>query len=167
MASRVCARGSSPAPPPIATSAAPASPPKLQPACSEDMIGRCRMRSTATPWAFIETSIEPLDAPRTMSASGSSHGSGASSGSGSTSVQTTPAIRVARTLPRRTIAWPMSGSATITPIAIASRIRPSVLLEKSKRSWTHGMWPTHVPMTAPLTKKTPKVAVRALMRAPR
>ena len=77
------------------------------------------MRSTATPWAFIETSIAPLDAPSTISASGSSHGSGASSGSGSTSAQMTPAIRVARTLPSRTIAWPMIGSATITPIAIA------------------------------------------------
>ena len=90
MAISVSTRGSIPAPPAAATSAAPARPPKLQPACSEDMIGRCRMRSTATPWAFIETSIAPLDAPSTISASGSSHGSGASSGSGSTSAQTMP-----------------------------------------------------------------------------
>ena len=131
------------------------------------MIGRCRTRSTATPWAFIETSIAPLDAPSTISASGSSHGSGASRGSGSTSAQTTPVIRVERTLPSRTIAWPMIGSATITPIAIPRMIRPSVLLEKSKRSWTHGMWPTQVPMTAPFTKNTPKVAVRGVMPGPR
>jgi hypothetical protein len=111
--------------------------------------------------------MAPLEAPRTISASGSSHGSGASRGSGSTSTQARPASRVARTLPSRTIAWPMIGSATITPIAIARMTRPSVLLEKSKRSWTHGMWPTQVPMTAPLTKKTPAVAMRAVMRAPR
>ena len=135
----VSTRGSTPAPPAIATSAAPASPPKLQPACSEDMIGRCRIRSTATPWAFIETSIAPLEAPRIASATGSSHGSGASRGSGSTSAQTVPAMRVARTLPSRTIAWPMIGSATITPIDIVRMISPSVLLEKSKRSWIQGI----------------------------
>ena len=83
---------------------------------------------------------------------------GASSGSGSTSAQSMPAIRVARTLPSRTIAWPMIGSATITPIAIVRMTSPSVLLEKSKRSWIHGMCATQVPITAPLTKKTPKVA---------
>ena len=102
-----------------------------------------------------------------MRASGSSQGSGASSGSGRTSAQIVPAIRVARTLPRRTIAWPMIGSATITPIAIARITRPSVLLEKSKRSWTHAMWPTQVPITAPFTKNTPKVAQRGVTRAPR
>ena len=70
------------------------------------MIGRCRIRSTATPWAFIETSMAPLEAPRMMRAIGSSHGSGASSGSGSTSAQTVPAMRVSAPLPRRTIAGP-------------------------------------------------------------
>ena len=61
----------------------------------------------------------------------------------------------------------MIGSATITPIDIARMISPSVLLEKSKRSWTHGMCATQVPITAPLTKKTPNVATRGVMRAPR
>ena len=111
--------------------------------------------------------MAPLAAPRAIRASGSSHGSGASSGSGRTSTQIVPAMRVARTLPSRTITWPMIGRATITPIAIARITRPSVLLEKSKRSWIHGMWPTQVPTTAPLTKKTPIVAARGLMRAPR
>jgi hypothetical protein len=56
----------------------------------------------------------------------------------------------------------MTGSATITPIDIVSRISPSVLLARSNRSWTNGIWATQTPIAAPLTKKTPKVAVRAL-----
>ena len=73
-----------------------------------------------------------------------------------------PASRTARALPSRTIAWPITGSATITPIDIVSRISPSVLLERSKRSCTNGIWATQTPIAAPLTKKTPKVAARAV-----
>ena len=76
-------------------------------------------------------------------------------------------MRVARTLPRRTMACPMIGRATITPIDIAISTRPSVLLEKSKRSLIQGMWATQVPTIAPLTTNTPKVAARGVMRAPR
>ena len=74
---------------------------------------------------------------------------------------------MARTLPSRTIACPMIGSATITPIDIAIRTSPSVLLVKSKRSLIQGMWATQVPTIAPLTTKTPKVAARGVMRVPR
>ncbi len=55
----------------------------LQPPCSEDMIGRPRSRSTAMPWAFIETSIAPLTAPKPNRIAPSATGVGASSGSGS------------------------------------------------------------------------------------
>ena len=55
-----------------AAGAAPAKPPKLQPACSEDMIGRPSVRSTATPCAFIATSSEPLPAPSRTAAGSSS-----------------------------------------------------------------------------------------------
>jgi hypothetical protein len=82
-------------------------------------------------------------------------------------VQNGAVTRVDRTLPSRTMAWPMIGSATITPIDIVRRTRPSVLLENSKRSLTHGMWATQVPMIAPFTKKTAKVAARGVTRAPR
>jgi hypothetical protein len=56
----------------------------------------------------------------------------------------------------------MTGSATITPIDIESRISPSVLLARSNRSWMNGIWATQRPIAAPLTKKTPKVAERAV-----
>ena len=42
--------------------------------------------------------------------------------------------------------------------------RPIALLERSKRSWIHGICATQVPIAAPLTTKTPVVAQRALMR---
>ena len=70
-------RGSTPRPTASATPPDPARPPKLQPACSDDMIGLPSVRSTATPWAFIATSIEPFAAPNTTSASPSSTGDGA------------------------------------------------------------------------------------------
>src|SRR5215210_1011189 len=76
--------------------------------------------------------------------------------------QIVPASRTPRALPRRTIACPITGRATITPIDIVSRISPSVLFERSKRSWTNGIWATQTPIAAPLTKNTPKVAARAL-----
>ena len=56
----------------IATPAAPRSPPTDQPAWSDEVIGRPRDRSRATPCAFIETSIAPFIAPNTNSAIASS-----------------------------------------------------------------------------------------------
>src|SRR5829696_902755 len=158
-----CSRGSTPAAVAPATQAAPAKPPKLQPACSEDMIGRPSRPSMAEPWAFIDTSIAAPAAPKTSSASGRRYGSGASSGSGTARQQSVPPTRTARALPSRTTAWPMTGRATITPIDIVSRISPSVLLASPKRSCTNGIWATQTPIAAPLTKKTPKVAARALI----
>ena len=70
-ATAFCTRGSAPAAVAAATPAAPAKPPKLQPACSEDMIGRPSRPSIAEPWAFIETSIDAPAAPNASSANGS------------------------------------------------------------------------------------------------
>ena len=53
-----------------------------------------------------------------------------------------------------------SGSATITATAMPTMTRPIALLERSKRSCTHGICATQVPIAAPLTKKTPVVAQR-------
>ena len=47
----------------------------------------------------------------------------------------------------------VAGLATITPAAAARRTSPNVLLEKSNRACTQGMWPTQVPIAAPLTKR--------------
>ncbi len=74
-------RGSTPSPTASATAAEPARPPKLQPACSEDMIGLPSERSTATPWAFMATSIDPLAAPNNTRPAASSTGDGANRGS--------------------------------------------------------------------------------------
>src|SRR5829696_2844381 len=157
-----CSRGSTPAAVAPATQAAPAKPPKLQPACSEDMIGRSSRPSMAEPWAFIDTSIAAPAAPKTSSASGRRYGSGAGSGSGTARQQSVPPSRTARALPSRTTAWPITGRATITPIDIVSRISPSVLLARSKRSCTNGIWATQTPIAAPLTTNTPVVAARGL-----
>src|SRR5438045_3622409 len=53
-----------------------------------------------------------------------------------------------------------TSSAAITPIDMPSRTTPSVLLEKPKRSCTHGICATQSPTAAPLTKNTPVVAIR-------
>ena len=41
------------------------------------------------------------------------------------------------------------------------------LFVRSKRSCTHGIWATHEPTIAPLTKNTPVVATRGPMTARR
>ena len=74
-------RGSTPSATAAATAPAPARPPKLQHAWSDDMIGLPPSRSTATPCAFIDTSIAPFPAPKTTSAAASSTGPDAASGS--------------------------------------------------------------------------------------
>jgi hypothetical protein len=76
-------RGSSPAAPAAAASPADTKPPTLQPPCSEDITGRPRSRSTATPCAFIETSMAPLAAPKTNRIGPSARALGAISGNGS------------------------------------------------------------------------------------
>ena len=63
---------------------APTIPPMLNMAWSDDMIGRPICRSTATPWAFIETSMAPLKTPNSISATTRAGSDGASSGSGTT-----------------------------------------------------------------------------------
>ena len=98
------------------------------------MIGRWSARSTATPCAFIETSIAPLLAPRTARASGSSQGCGDSTGSGNARTQASAAVRVARALPIRPTTRPISGSATITPTARARMTSPRVAFERSNRA---------------------------------
>ena len=75
-----------------------------------------------------------------------------------------PPTQTIRSEPWRTIAWPAIGKATMTAIAIATMIRPIALLERSKRSWIHGICATHVPIAAPFTTNTPVVAQRGLMR---
>ena len=66
-----------------------------------------------------------------------------------------------RSEPCLTTACPAIGSATITATAMPTRISPTSADVRSKRSRIHGIWATQVPMTAPLTKKTPVVAQRA------
>ena len=63
-----------------------------------------------------------------------------------------------------TIAWPAIGKATMTASDMPISTSPISLFERSKRSWIHGICATNVPITAPLTKKTPVVAQRRLMR---
>ena len=58
------------------------------------MIGLASPRSTATPCAFIETSIAPLLAPNTNRIAPSAYGLGASSGRGSIRQNTSAATRV-------------------------------------------------------------------------
>jgi len=61
---RTCA--TSPMPTAIAppASSAPATPPRLNSAWNDDMIGRPTRCSTSAAWAFIDTSRRPLQAPR-------------------------------------------------------------------------------------------------------
>ena len=63
---------------------APIMPPILNMAWSDDMMGRPINRSTATPWAFIDTSMAPLNIPNSTSAATRAGSDGASSGSGMT-----------------------------------------------------------------------------------
>jgi hypothetical protein len=68
---RLSTRGSTPAVATMTTIPAAAKPPRLHPPWSEDMIGLRSSRSTATPCAFIATSITPLLAPNTNRAAAS------------------------------------------------------------------------------------------------
>ena len=160
-------RGSSPNAAHAAANPAPAMPPNAQPACREDMIGRPRSFSTFTPWLFIATSWVALAPPSTASPSATSSGCGASTGRLTASTHAIPPTQTIRSEPWRTIAWPASGKARMTARAIPTSTSPIALLDRSKRSCTHGICATQVPIAAPLTTKTPVVAQRAVMRGSR
>ena len=76
-----------------------------------------------------------------------------------------PPIQTTRSEPWRTIACPATGKARMTAIDIPTMTRPMALLDRSKRSCTHGICATHVPIAAPLTANTPVVAQRGVTRA--
>ena len=75
-----------------------------------------------------------------------------------------PPIQIMRTVPCFTTAWPATGKASTTASDMPRITSPIMLLERSNRSWIHGICATHVPIAAPLTKKTPVVAQRGVMR---
>ena len=93
------------------------------------MIGFGSSRSTATPCAFIETSIAPLLAPNTNRIAPSMYGLVASSGSGSIRQKISVAARVTEALERPSRMWPVSGIETSAPAAMHSRHSPSVAFE--------------------------------------
>ena len=98
---RLSSRGSTPAAAAMATTPAETKPPTLQPPWSEDMIGFVSSRSTATPCAFMETSIAPLLAPNTNRIAPSVYGPVARSGSGSIRQKISVVARVTEALVRR------------------------------------------------------------------
>ena len=157
-------RASTPSAAHAAANAAPAIPPNAQPACSEDMIGRPRFFSTPTPWLFIDTSIVALEAPSTNRPSTSTSGFGSSTARLTASVVAMPPIQIMRTVPCFTTAWPATGKASTTASDMPRITSPIMLLDRSNRSWIHGICATQVPIAAPLTKKTPVVAQRGVMR---
>ena len=164
-ASATVTRGSAPRAAISAPNVAPAIPPRAQPACSEDMIGRSTSRSTPTPWLFIETSIVALAAPRTNRPAATSAGCGASTARLTASAVAMPPTHVIRAEPCLTTACPAIGSATTTANDMPRMTKPIALLDRSKRSWIHGICATQVPIAAPFTKKTPAVAQRRVTRA--
>ena len=131
---RLSTRGSKPARPETTTRPAAANPPRLQPPCSEDMIGFAATRSTATPCAFIATSIAPLTMPNTNRIAPSMGALVASSGSGSMRQKSSEAARVTDALERRSSTWPVSGIEISAPAAMQSRQSPIVAFETS--SWS-------------------------------
>ena len=72
-------------------------------------------------------------------------------------------MRVTPALERRSSTWPVSGIATSAPAAMHSSAKPIVVLETPRRSCSHGMWATQVPIIAPFTAKTANVAQRGVM----
>ena len=96
------------------------------------MIGRPSSRSTATPCAFIATSIAPPLAPKTNKVAASVTGLVASSGSGKSRQKISVAARVTEALDRPSRMWPVSGIETSAPAAMHSRHNPSVAFEIPK-----------------------------------
>src|SRR4029453_235099 len=65
----------------------------------------------------------------------------------------------------RSSTCPVSGIATNAPAAMKRRTTPIVAFGTSKRCWTNGICATHVPTSAPLTKKQTDVAARGVTDA--
>ncbi len=122
---RTCA--TSPMPTAIAppASSAPATPPRLNSAWNDDMIGRPTRCSTSAAWAFIDTSRRPLQAPRSARESESRATLGLATGRGSARQSATPAAAVITRLPSRPTSQPATGSATTEPAAMDRRTSPS------------------------------------------
>jgi len=109
-------------------------------------------------------------APSANKATATATGCGMSSTGTSAAQHSVPPTATMRRLPWRTMSWPTTGKARMTPTDRARITSPMTLFVRSKRSCTHGIWATHEPTIAPLTKNTPVVATRGvtacrLMRA--
>ncbi len=131
------------------------------------MTGRPSWRSTATPCAFIATSIAPFVAPKTKSAAISESGLGARIGSRKATKSASVATRVTRALPKRAAVGPVSGIATSAPSAIEKSATPSVEWLIPRRSSTNGMCAAQVPVMMPFARKMTATAKRARRTAER
>ena len=116
--------------------------------------------SRATPWAFMETSMAVLKAPKTTMTAASARGSGASSGSTVSSGKTSPAAMTMRRLETRTSNWPVTCWEMRAPSAAQKSTRPISVAVAPRSVLMPGMAATQVPTTAPLTTKMRKVARR-------
>ena len=129
----VTMRGSTPAAAPAAASPAPNMPPNAQPACSEDMIGRPRRCSTATPWAFMETSMARRGAAEDEQRDGQQDRVGhEQDGDEREAAEHAAGGRPSRRLPRRTMSCPATGRRRITPSGHRQQDQPDDALAEAE-----------------------------------
>src|SRR5688500_11184495 len=142
-------------------SRAPARPPRLNPACSPDRIGRPTLASTCTPTELAATLTMPVAAPNTNSATHSAGTVKARPGSTAAADTATAAAALTGPAPNRAHQAPVKRMQTSAPRDRQSRAMPSVLWPAPTRSATSGTRAAQLPKTAPSRTKRAVTAARS------
>src|SRR3954451_2670393 len=139
---------------------APPSPPRLNPACRPERIGRPTLPSTCTPTALAATFTIPVAAPKTNSATQSAGTEDTSPGSRTVADTAAAATAATGPAPNRAHQAPVTRMQTRAPRDRQSRATPSVLCPAPTPAATSGTRAAQLPKTAPSRTKRAVTAAR-------
>src|SRR4051794_14667162 len=136
-------------------------PPILDRAWNRDSDGVAIACSSATPCAFIETSLAPAIAPNTIRAANNVAASVAQDGATSAAESPTVLQIVTRRLPWRATSQPVAGMANIDPTAVPSRVSPNSAWVNPSELCRAGIREIQVDRIRPCSKKRETTAHHA------
>lgn len=124
-------------------------PPTEKVAWKPDMTGRPYAFSTCTACAFMLTSRQPLQNPKTSRAPASVHGSWARPGSTRAAPHSTPPVGTTMRAPKRSVSGPAICIPAKAPSPSSTSSPPSVAWLMPTRSSTAGICTTQAPIRVP------------------
>ena len=143
------------------TTAAPPNEPMLQNAWNRLITGIGRAFSTATPSAFIATSVAPLPRPRRTPATTASGNEPANARTAAPAIISGSAVSVTRRAPTRSAIRPPTCIETTAATPTMKRSTASIPASMPRRVRSAGSTPAQAPMARPLIAKTAPTATTA------